>query len=237
MQLPLSGVSIIASPIGAALVAKLGIRRTLTIGLLMVGVALFALTGTTQDSPYVGMAIPFVVFALGAGFTMTAGPRPSSAVRPSSSRASPVGSRRPRCSSVARSAPRCSRRSSAPGCSPGRPAWGSGPPRGRGSCRASCRPGSPPGPRPPRGTRSSAVAQRVRRGRCGRGRRGRPGRRVRPHPDGARPGRGARGDGRGHRRARLIRPRPALLAGPAGTRFRAGAPIRVGRADPSGAPP
>jgi len=39
----------------------------------MVGVALFLLTGTTQDSPYIGMAIPFVVFALGAGFTMTAG--------------------------------------------------------------------------------------------------------------------------------------------------------------------
>lgn len=73
MQLPLSGVSIIASPIGAALVGKLGIRRTLSIGLLMVGVALFLLTGTTQDSPYIGMAIPFVVFALGAGFTMTAG--------------------------------------------------------------------------------------------------------------------------------------------------------------------
>ncbi|GAA3341580.1 MFS transporter [Curtobacterium pusillum] len=73
MQLPLSGVSIVASPIGAALVRRWGVRRILTVGLLMIGAALFALTGTTQDSPYIGMAIPFVVFALGAGFTMTAG--------------------------------------------------------------------------------------------------------------------------------------------------------------------
>lgn len=73
MQLPLSGVSIIASPIGAALVSRFGVRRTLTLGLLLVGIALLALTTTTQDSPYIGMAIPFVVFALGSGFTMTAG--------------------------------------------------------------------------------------------------------------------------------------------------------------------
>ncbi|WP_435079916.1 MFS transporter [Clavibacter michiganensis] len=73
MLLPLSGVSIIASPIGAALVSKLGIRVTMASGLALVGISLFALTGISLDSPYIGMAIPFVVLALGVGMVMTSG--------------------------------------------------------------------------------------------------------------------------------------------------------------------
>ncbi|NQX03213.1 MFS transporter [Rathayibacter sp. VKM Ac-2856] len=73
MLLPLSGVSIIASPIGAALVSRLGIRVTMTVGLALVGVSLFGLTTLSIDSPYIGMAIPFVVLALGVGMVMTSG--------------------------------------------------------------------------------------------------------------------------------------------------------------------
>ncbi|MER7796769.1 MFS transporter [Microbacterium sp. NPDC096154] len=73
MLLPMSGVSIVASPIGAVLVSRMGARRTMTLGLGMVAVAFAALTTLTADSPYFGMAIPFVVLSLGVGFTMTAG--------------------------------------------------------------------------------------------------------------------------------------------------------------------
>jgi EmrB/QacA subfamily drug resistance transporter len=73
MLLPLSGVSIIASPIGAAMVSKVGIRPTMTLGLALVGFSLFGLTTISIDSPYLGMAIPFVVLALGVGMVMTSG--------------------------------------------------------------------------------------------------------------------------------------------------------------------
>ncbi|MEC5183380.1 EmrB/QacA subfamily drug resistance transporter [Cryobacterium sp. MP_3.1] len=73
MLLPLSAVSIIASPIGAALVSKFGIRLTMSLGLVLVGGALFGLTPISIDSPYVAMAVPFVVLALGVGLVMTSG--------------------------------------------------------------------------------------------------------------------------------------------------------------------
>ena len=73
MLLPMSGVSIIASPIGALMVARWGTRVTATTGLTLVAGALLALTQITADSAYVAMAVPFVFFALGAGMTMTAG--------------------------------------------------------------------------------------------------------------------------------------------------------------------
>ena len=73
MLLPLSGVSIIASPIGAAMVSKFGIRLTMTLGLALVGFSLFGLTTISIDSPYLGMAVPFVVLALGVGMVMTSG--------------------------------------------------------------------------------------------------------------------------------------------------------------------
>ncbi|PRY65448.1 EmrB/QacA subfamily drug resistance transporter [Glaciihabitans tibetensis] len=73
MLLPLSAVSIIASPIGAALVSKFGIRFPMALGLALVGLSLFALTFISLDSPYLGMAVPFVVLALGVGMVMTAG--------------------------------------------------------------------------------------------------------------------------------------------------------------------
>ncbi|WP_203137890.1 MFS transporter [Microbacterium sp. JZ31] len=73
MLLPMSAVSIVASPVGAVLVSRIGARRTMALGLGMVAVAFAALTAITAESPYVGMAIPFVVLSLGVGFTMTAG--------------------------------------------------------------------------------------------------------------------------------------------------------------------
>lgn len=73
MLLPLSAVSIVASPIGAVLVARIGARWTVSLGLGLVAVSLVALTATTADSAYIGMAVPFVTLALGVGMTMTAG--------------------------------------------------------------------------------------------------------------------------------------------------------------------
>jgi len=73
MLLPLSGVSIIASPLGAGMVSKFGIRITMSTGLLLVGAALFALTPLDIDTPYLAMAVPFVVLALGVGLVMTSG--------------------------------------------------------------------------------------------------------------------------------------------------------------------
>lgn len=73
MLLPLSAVSIIASPIGAAMVGKFGIRLTMSLGLTLVGGSLFALTPITMDWPFLSMAVPFVVLALGVGMVMTSG--------------------------------------------------------------------------------------------------------------------------------------------------------------------
>ncbi|GAB2586121.1 MFS transporter [Microlunatus antarcticus] len=72
MLLPLSAVSIVSSPIGAALVSRFGNRIPLAEDLGLVGLSLFAQTRVGVDSPYVGMAIPFVVLALGVGMVMTA---------------------------------------------------------------------------------------------------------------------------------------------------------------------
>ena len=73
MLLPLSGVSIIASPIGAVVVSRIGARWTMIIGLLAIAASFLALMTTTVDSPYLAMAAAFVVLSFGVGFTMTAG--------------------------------------------------------------------------------------------------------------------------------------------------------------------
>ncbi|WP_200919720.1 MFS transporter [Rathayibacter sp. Leaf296] len=73
MLLPLSGVSIIASPLGAMLVAKWGIRPTMTTGLGLIAVSMLGLTLLTTDSAYLAMAVPFVLLALGVGLVMTSG--------------------------------------------------------------------------------------------------------------------------------------------------------------------
>ncbi len=72
MLLPLSGVSIVASPLGAVVVSRIGSRWTMVLGLLAIAASFFALTATAADSPYLGMAVPFVVLSFGVGFTMTA---------------------------------------------------------------------------------------------------------------------------------------------------------------------
>ncbi|WP_201788482.1 MFS transporter [Rathayibacter sp. VKM Ac-2630] len=112
MLLPLSGVSIIASPLGAMLVAKWGIRPTMTTGLGLIAVSMLGLTFLTTDSAYLAMAVPFVLLALGVGLVMTSGATRSSAAHPSAWRAWRGGSRPRRCSSAARSAPPSSPRSS-----------------------------------------------------------------------------------------------------------------------------
>jgi EmrB/QacA subfamily drug resistance transporter len=73
MLLPLSGVSIIASPIGAVVVSRIGARWTMIMGLLAIAASFLALMTTTVDSPYPAMAAAFVVLSFGVGFTMTAG--------------------------------------------------------------------------------------------------------------------------------------------------------------------
>ncbi|MDN3312108.1 MFS transporter [Microbacterium oryzae] len=73
MLLPLSGVSIIASPIAAVVVHKITAKWTMITGLLLIAVSFFSLVATSVDSPYWGMVIPFVALSFGVGFTMTAG--------------------------------------------------------------------------------------------------------------------------------------------------------------------
>lgn len=73
MMLPLSAVTVIAAPIGAVLVSKIGTRWTMITGLLLIAASFIALTTVTMDSPYLAMAIPLVLLSLGAGFTMTSG--------------------------------------------------------------------------------------------------------------------------------------------------------------------
>ena len=72
MLLPLSAVSIVASPLGAVAVSRIGARWTMVAGLIAIAASFLALIATAVDSPYVGMAIPFVVLSFGVGFTMTA---------------------------------------------------------------------------------------------------------------------------------------------------------------------
>ncbi|MGO3146600.1 MAG: MFS transporter [Leucobacter sp.] len=71
MLLPLSGVSIFASPIGAIVAHKITAKWTMVTGLLLIAVALSALISAGTATPYIGLAIPFVVLSFGVGFTMT----------------------------------------------------------------------------------------------------------------------------------------------------------------------
>ncbi|MEP9381228.1 MFS transporter [Nocardioides sp. KR10-350] len=72
-MLPLSAFSIPAAPLGAALTAKVGPRRVAALGLLLMGVALLALTRIDPGSSYWLMAVPFVVLAFGSGFAIPSG--------------------------------------------------------------------------------------------------------------------------------------------------------------------
>nr|WP_314840952.1 DHA2 family efflux MFS transporter permease subunit [uncultured Microbacterium sp.] len=73
MLLPLSGVSIIASPLGAILVSKIGVRWSLVTGLLLITAALLGLIPATgAEMSYPGMVAAFIALSFGVGFTMTA---------------------------------------------------------------------------------------------------------------------------------------------------------------------
>ncbi|WP_084079146.1 MFS transporter [Demequina sp. NBRC 110057] len=71
MLLPLSGVSIIASPLGAVAVSRIGTRLTMALGMGLITVSFLALLTTGIDSPYWAMAVAFVILSFGVGFTMT----------------------------------------------------------------------------------------------------------------------------------------------------------------------
>ncbi|MEX0427227.1 MFS transporter [Nocardioides sp. DS6] len=72
-MLPLSAVAVPAAPLGAALTAKLGPRRVAALGLLLMAVALAALTQVEPGSSYWLMAVPFAVLAFGSGFAIPSG--------------------------------------------------------------------------------------------------------------------------------------------------------------------
>jgi EmrB/QacA subfamily drug resistance transporter len=71
LLLPLSGVSVVAAPLGAVSVSRAGVRATMATGLGLVAAALLALTTASAGSPYWTLAVPFVVLSLGVGLTMT----------------------------------------------------------------------------------------------------------------------------------------------------------------------
>ncbi|MFE7408476.1 MFS transporter [Isoptericola sp. NPDC057559] len=73
MLLPMSAVSIVAAPVGALLVARVGTRATGALSLGLTAVGLLVLVGSSATSPYGVMAIAFVVLAMGTGMTITAG--------------------------------------------------------------------------------------------------------------------------------------------------------------------
>ena len=73
MLLPMSAVSIVAAPIGAALVARIGTRATGTLSLALTAVGLLVLLNASATSAYGVMAVAFVVLAMGTGMTITAG--------------------------------------------------------------------------------------------------------------------------------------------------------------------
>nr|WP_283770204.1 DHA2 family efflux MFS transporter permease subunit [Cellulomonas hominis] len=73
MILPLSALSIVAAPVGALLVSRLGTRFTAVLSLGLTAVALLVLLDASADSSYGVIAAAFVVLAFGAGMTITAG--------------------------------------------------------------------------------------------------------------------------------------------------------------------
>lgn len=69
--LPLSVAILVASPMAAKMVAKVGARLVVTIGLLLVGAGFVMAQGWTVDTVYFDIAIPYILLGIGLGLTMT----------------------------------------------------------------------------------------------------------------------------------------------------------------------
>jgi len=159
--LPLSGLFMLSSPLGAALNQRFGPRAPIALGMVLITTAFIVLTQLGTDSSYNLLWPPFVAIGLGVGMVITA------ASDTIVSNASPAASSRRRCSSAGCWARRCSAPCwpagsgpswstswSRPGCRPAR--HRGSPPRKRSSARVWC-------PRPPaRPTRSGRRSRRVR---------------------------------------------------------------------------
>ncbi len=68
--LPVAGVLMIAAPSSALLVARIGTKRVVSFGLLLVGVALFVFSRGTVDSGYGLVAVVLVIVGAGMGLAM-----------------------------------------------------------------------------------------------------------------------------------------------------------------------
>lgn len=69
--LPLSIAILVASPLAARMVGKIGTRLVVTIGLLLVGAGFVLAQGWTIDTVYFDIAIPYILLGIGLGLTMT----------------------------------------------------------------------------------------------------------------------------------------------------------------------
>ncbi|WP_443041391.1 MFS transporter [Streptomyces sp. B21-108] len=70
--LPLSLVSMVASPLGAKLTEKFGARLTMPLGMVLQAGAAFAMLSWSADSSYATMWPPFAALGLGVGMVMSA---------------------------------------------------------------------------------------------------------------------------------------------------------------------
>ena len=70
--LPLSLVSMVASPLGAKLTEKFGPRLTMPLGMVLQAGAAFAMLAWSADSSYATMWPPFAALGLGVGMVMSA---------------------------------------------------------------------------------------------------------------------------------------------------------------------
>ena len=70
--LPLSLVSMVASPLGAKLTEKFGPRLTMPLGMVLQAGAAFAMLSWSADSSYATMWPPFAALGLGVGIVMSA---------------------------------------------------------------------------------------------------------------------------------------------------------------------
>ncbi|GAA3998638.1 MFS transporter [Streptomyces plumbiresistens] len=70
--LPLSLVSMVASPLGAKLTEKFGPRLTMPLGMVLQAGAAFAMLSWSADSSYATMWPPFAALGLGVGMVMSA---------------------------------------------------------------------------------------------------------------------------------------------------------------------
>lgn len=73
MMLPMSLFAIPSAPLGALLTSKIGPRKVAAMGLGLMAIGLALLTLIGLDTPYLTMAIPFVIIAFGSGFAIPSG--------------------------------------------------------------------------------------------------------------------------------------------------------------------